>query len=128
MRVILEGDLVLNEALKKYFQFSSSSKIKKILKNQCIKVNDEVIKLGSHLLHKGDILDYNRFRPGADTETPFKVYFEDEYYVIIEKPPGILTVANDKEKEKNVLKLLQNYFKNTTHVKNKFKRIKSLLK
>ena len=42
------------------------------------------------------------------------IVYEDKNYIIINKPPGILTVSTDKEKEKTLFHKVFTYLKQKT--------------
>ena len=42
-------------------------------------------------------------------ELPFDVLFEDEHIIVVNKPSGLLTIANEKEKDKTLFHIVREY-------------------
>ena len=85
----------------------SKDKIKKLLKNKLVLVNDKVETKATTLLTKNDKV---RLLKGSST-LPFPIIYEDDNIIAIDKPSGLLTIADDKEKEKTVYHQVSNYLK-----------------
>ena len=70
-------------------------------------VNGKVVTKHDYLLKKGDLISFD----GKETNKGFKVIYEDELFLVIDKPYNLLNVATDKEKEKTAYVLLNHYIK-----------------
>ena len=73
----------------------TKKKIKSILKYHHVKVNKQTILKLPYTVKKNDqiILDLNA------EELPFKIIYEDDDIIVINKKAGLLTIATNKEKE-----------------------------
>lgn len=85
----------------------SKNKIKTLLKNNLVLVNDKVENKATYLLNKNDTV---RVLKGSFI-LPFPIIYEDDDIIAIDKPSDMLTIADDKEKEKTVYHLVSNYLK-----------------
>lgn len=56
--------------------------------------------------------------PSAGGNAPFPILYEDEHLLVINKPPKLLTVANDREKERTAYRQATAYVK-AQHVDNR---------
>ncbi|MDA0832999.1 MAG: RluA family pseudouridine synthase [Planctomycetota bacterium] len=88
------------------------TKIRQWLKYGSVQVNGEAITHSKHLLQAGDqvsILAASKVR--AETRFPrgMEVLFEDPSLIVIEKPEGLLSMANETEREKTAYAILTDY-------------------
>ncbi len=94
------------------FPQKSRSLLKAVLRDQQVLVDDKPVTQFDYLLKAGQTLEVlwektsPRHRPHG-----FKIVFEDEDLIVVEKPAGLLTVATDKEKRKTAYALLSDYVK-----------------
>ncbi len=90
-------------------------KVKSWLKYRAVRVNGIPIHQFDHPLHLGDIvmITQDRFAP-PETELPSGIHIlhEDEAIIVIDKPPGLLSIATDSEKEKTAYFKLNKYLNN----------------
>lgn len=94
----------------------SKSKIKSLLKHECISIDHEVttqfndpIKIGQVIR----IIEHNNQR-----DTVLKIIYEDADILVIDKPYGLLTIATSKDEEQTAYRLASAYVK-TQNVQNK---------
>lgn len=111
----------LLEQLFKLFPERSRTSVKTMLSKGQIQVNGEGVTAFDHPLRKGDRItvlpkgiSIARAMRSDARETVekagVKIYFEDENYIVVDKPSGMLTVATGKEK-KTLYSLLNAYIK-----------------
>ena len=111
----------LLEQLFKLFPDRSRTSVKTMLSKGQIQVNGEGVTAFDHPLRKGDRItvlpkgiSIARAMRSDARETVEKagvrIYFEDENYIVVDKPSGMLTVATGKEK-KTLYSLLNAYIK-----------------
>ncbi|MCQ2547639.1 MAG: RluA family pseudouridine synthase [Clostridia bacterium] len=97
--------------LKKYLANASLSQIYKIIRKD-LKVNSKRVK-ENHILHEGDILDLyigedelNKLvkeeKAFHGAKKQFKIVYEDENIIAVNKPAGLL-VHGDRQEKKNTL-------------------------
>ena len=94
---------------------SNRKKVKSWLNYKAVRVNGIPIHQFDHPLHLGDIvmITQDRFAP-PETELPSGIHIlhEDEAIIVIDKPPGLLSIATDSEKEKTAYFKLNKYLNN----------------
>ena len=111
----------LLEQLLALFPDRSRTSVKTMLSKGQIQVNGEGVTAFDHPLRKGDRItvlpkgiSIARAMRSDARETVekagVKIYFEDENYIVVDKPSGMLTVATGKEK-KTLYSLLNAYIK-----------------
>lgn len=100
-----------------YFKKDLSKKtIKNYIKNKMIKVNNVIITNNSYMLNIGDNVEIcyeKRVIPNYDLD----ILYEDEYLIAINKPSGLLSISNDKEKDFTAYRMVSDYIK-TNNKKN----------
>jgi 23S rRNA pseudouridine1911/1915/1917 synthase len=84
------------EFLSEQYPDSPRTRIKKLLKEGTIRVNDKPVTLYSYLLKPGDIVEVNKQAGNAARAgLPFPVLYEDQFVIVIDKPPGKPTSSTD---------------------------------
>ena len=75
---------------------SPRTRIKKLLQGGTIRVNDKPVTLYSYPLKPGDIVEVNKQAGNAARAgLPFPVLYEDQFVMVIDKPPGKPTSSTD---------------------------------
>ncbi len=92
-------------------------KVKQLLKHGSVRVNGKIITLNSYRLKPGDVIDFLS-REGAYAERlkanlSFKVLYEDDDMIAVDKPAGLLTMGTEDEKEDTL------YFELTEYIRAK---------
>ena len=95
----------------------SNKNIKNYIKNGMVKVNDKVITNSSYLLKNGDKIEISYLKKKIP-EYDLDILYEDEYLIAINKPCGLLSISNDKEKEITAYRMVSDYIKKNN--KNKY--------
>ena len=106
----VDKDINLLEAIFLFKKDMSKKSIKSYIKNKMIRVNDNVITNSSYLLNTSDIVEISyekRVIPKYDLD----ILYEDEYLIVINKPSGLLSISNDKEKEVTAYRMVSDYVK-----------------
>lgn len=85
--------------------------IKAFLKNECVYVNERVVRKHDFILEPKDKIVIKLFHTSLD------ILYEDEYLIIVSKPSGLLTISTSKEKERTLYKEVSSYVKK--NIKNK---------
>ena len=84
------------EFLTVQFPDSPRTRIKKLLQEGTIRVNDKPVTLYSYPLKPGNIVEINRQAGNASRAgLPFPVLFEDQFVIVVDKPPGRPTSSTD---------------------------------
>ena len=97
MKITINKPTPLFEFLIEHFSGSPRTRIKKILQNGCVYVNNQITTLHSFRLKAGDMVEINT-QAGtlAKASLPFPVLYEDPNLIVIEKPAGIVTSSTDE--------------------------------
>jgi len=114
---INHDNITLLNSISNFKKDLSNKTIKNFIKNKMVFVNDKVITNSSYVLYDGDVVEiyYNkRIIPNYELD----ILYEDEYLIAINKPSGLLSISNDKEKEVTAYRMVSDYVK--TNSKNKF--------
>lgn len=114
MEEIIKEEIELLSYLFKKFSKLSKNSVKNLLTSKKIVINDKVITQYNYLLKVGDRISFN----GKKETFGLKIIYEDDVFLVIDKPSSLLTVATDKEKEKTAYVLASRYIKQN-NVKNK---------
>ncbi len=72
---------------------TSKTKIRKLIKHGGVLVNGEPVHRPDHRLLPGQSVETRR----PISPSPFPILYEDPYMIAFEKPPGLLSVATDRE-------------------------------
>lgn len=112
-----EGNQRLDKFLKKYYKQAPLSSIYKIIRKD-LKVNGKR-KTESYILQKGDVLTlyiaesldkrYKKEKRMTKSKKQFKVVYEDENILIVDKPTGLLVHGDAREKKNTLLNQVQGY-------------------
>lgn len=90
----------------------SKNNIKSFLSHELVTVNGKVVTKYNYLLHIND-----RVKIGASKIDSFigkvNIIYEDDYFLVVDKPSGMLTVAteDDKDSNNNLYSVLSKYVK-----------------
>ena len=107
-KIIVEYDAEIYNYLRENLN-KSKNNIKTLLKNKCIYVNNKTVTQYNYIVHKNDIITIGK----SIKENTFtlKIIYEDNDIIVIDKPTKILTISNEKEKEKTLYREVSNYLK-----------------
>lgn len=86
----------LIEFLTEQYPDSPRTRIKKLLQSGTIRINERPVTLYSYPLKPGDIVEINKQAGNAARAgLPFPVLFEDQYFIVVDKPAGLSTSSTD---------------------------------
>jgi len=112
-RYEVRGDDTLLEWLLKNVSRMSKNKIKDTLAGRGIKVNNKIVTQFDHPLRKGDRIAISRSKRNDKFKSRYaKLVYEDNYIVVLEKLPGILSMAAGHS-SLNLKSVLDDYFAKT---------------
>jgi 23S rRNA pseudouridine1911/1915/1917 synthase len=108
----VESEGLLRELLASVLAGASGKRIDQLLRHKSVAVNGEVITRGTHPLAPGDVvtIHFDR-RPAPRAELPhgLRVIFEDDDIIVVDKPPGLLTIATEHQRERTAYAILTDY-------------------
>lgn len=87
--------------------------IKAVLRDRQVMVEGKVVTQFDYVVIPGQDVTVSWDRivtPNVPRE--LKIVHEDEHIIVIDKPPGILTIATSREKRKTIYSMLNDYVKN----------------
>ena len=106
IKVLEDGtivDIIFNS--KNYL---SKKKIKQYIKYEMVYVNDRKITNNNYLVKKNDIITIYYERK-VIKENNLEILYEDDDLIAINKPSGLLSISNNKEKEVTAFKMVREY-------------------
>jgi len=111
---INQEDTTLFESLCIFKKDLSHKTIKNYLKNKMVSVNGIIITKTNYPLKNNDIVEISYTKkviPSYDLD----ILYEDEYLIAINKPSGLLSIANDKEKVVTAYRMVSDYVKKNSN-------------
>jgi 23S rRNA pseudouridine1911/1915/1917 synthase len=98
--------------LTKSFPDKSRTAIKSLLTHKQVLVNQKSVSLHNYKLKPGDEVSIFKGKaPQEEDLTGIKILFEDNYFIVIEKAAGLLSISTSGEKEKTAYHMLSKYVK-----------------
>jgi len=84
-----------------------------LLTHRQVKVGQSVVTQYNHPLKAGQQVSITWTKVLQDHPARgLKIVFEDPYLIVVNKPPGLLSIATDKEKERTAYRILSDQLKN----------------
>lgn len=106
---VLEDSTLLN-ILSSELHDLSNKKIKSYIKYKMVEVNGRVVTNSSKVVKKGSLVKIY-FTKKVISESKLDIIYEDEDLIAIDKPAGLLSISNSKEKEETAFRLVSDYIK-----------------
>lgn len=106
--LIVDTQSNIYEYLRKNLN-KSKNNIKTLLKNECIYVNNKLVTKYNYIVKEKDIITIGKNI--KEKEFNLKIIYEDNNIIVIDKPTKILTISNNKEKEKTLYREVSKYLK-----------------
>lgn len=100
--------MTLLEKLATLFPGSSRRSRKQWLERGRVRVNGEVVRRGDDTVGEADRVELGTPPPPAFPPALRRI-FEDDEIVVVDKPPGLLTIATEREREKTAYRMLAEY-------------------
>lgn len=92
----------------------SKTDVRSLLKNRHVAIKGKAVTQFDTPLLPGDKVEINFGRAFFKFKNPqVKIVFEDEWLVVIEKASGLLSVANDRVREKNAFEIVREYVRHS---------------
>jgi len=110
LKTTVNKSLSLIEFLVDLYPDSPRTRIKKLLKNGAIRINNKPVTLHSYSLKPGDIVEASpQYAKAAKAGLPFPVLFEDRDIIVVDKPAGKSTSSTDGSI--NIQEILSDYLR-----------------
>ena len=106
---VIKEDTLLN-TISNSKTYLSKKKIKQYLKYDMIEVNNKKINNANYMVLEKDIITIYYERKIIN-ENKIEILYEDNDIIVINKPSGLLSISNDKEKEITAFKMVRDYVK-----------------
>ena len=87
----------------------SRNSIKSLLTNHRVSVDGAPISQYNFMLTKGDVVIISKTPIHKKTRSNLPIIFENEEFIAINKPSGLLSIASDKEKGSTAYRMLMDY-------------------
>ena len=107
-KVLEKGELL--ETLYVLFKDLSKKKIKNYLKDGGVLLNGKVVTKFNTPVKKNDIIELSKINK-THKKSNLDIIYEDEYFFVINKPAGLLSISTTKEKEKTAYHLVREFIK-----------------
>ena len=107
-KVLEKGELL--DTLYILFKDLSKKKIKNYLKDGGVLVNGKVVTKFNTPVKKNDIIELSKINK-THKKSNLDIIYEDEYFFVINKPAGLLSISTTKEKEKTAYHLVREFIK-----------------
>lgn len=107
---INHDNVTLLKSISNFKNDLSNKTIKNYIKNGMVKVNDKVITNSSFILSDNDKIEITYSKKKIN-DFNLDILYEDDYLIAINKPSGLLSISNDKEKEITAYRMVSDYVK-----------------
>ena len=107
---INHDNITLLNSISNFKKDLSNKTIKNYIKNGMVTVSNKIITNSSYLLHDGDKVEIS-YSKRIIPEYNLDILYEDDYLIAINKPSGLLSISNDKEKEITAYRMVSDYVK-----------------
>ena len=97
----------LFEYLKTNYPNKSKNNLKSLLKEEKVLVNNKIVTKYDYEIKEKDEIKIMNTKVNND----IKIMYEDKYIIVVIKPHNLLTISNEKEKEKTLFHIVSNYLK-----------------
>jgi 23S rRNA pseudouridine1911/1915/1917 synthase len=98
----------LRDRLHTLFPGTSGRGLKQWLELGRVRVNGAVVRRGDAAVGRGDRVELGA-PPPAPIPAPLRLVHEDAEILVIDKPPGLLTIADASERERTAYRLLRDW-------------------
>ncbi len=109
MKYHVKKNSSLLDFLKIHYAGASNSTIKSYFKNEQIKINNVLAKSQEDQLKQGDVVEVLKEGEKSKVKLPFKLVYEDDAILVVEKVAGVLTSGEGITKRPTLHKLVDTY-------------------
>lgn len=101
----VDNNYLLLNYLYKVVLNKSKNNIKSLLKNGNVLVNGNVTTKHDYEIKNNDIVDIDLLKVNSN----IKILYEDRYFIAVDKPSGLLSIALDNDDEENMYHYVRDY-------------------
>jgi 23S rRNA pseudouridine1911/1915/1917 synthase len=98
----------VRERMRQLFPGVSRRRVKQWLERGRVRVNGAVVRRGDVVVARHDRVELGAAAP-APIPAPLRLVHEDADIVVVDKPPGLLTIADAGERERTAYRLLRDW-------------------
>lgn len=106
-------DDTLRHRLQILYPGVSGRRLKQWLAGGRIRVNGLVVRRGDAAVGAGDRVELAR--PAVPFPEPLRLVHQDEHLIVVDKPPGLLTIATETERVRTAYRLLRDWMQAQDH-------------
>jgi len=112
MVITVKKETSLGELMLKEFKTASKTTVKKLITHGSVRVNGKMVTNPAEVVKEGSSVEYTKqtYVP-SKVKPPYPVWFEDEHFLIAEKPPGLLTIGDKGLGGTSFYKIMLDYVK-----------------
>ena len=100
----------LIDRLQSLYPDASRRSLRQWLAGSRVRVNGAIVLRGDVELDPGDRVELTSAAP-PECPAPLRLVHEDDHILVIDKPPGLLTIATDRERERTAYRLLRDWIR-----------------
>lgn len=101
---------MLLDVLYILYKDSSKKKVKGYLKSGCVYVDGMQVTKYDFWVKKGSTIEIRKENK-THKRSPLPILFEDEVFLVVDKPSGLLSIGTEKEKERTAYHKMRNFVK-----------------
>ncbi len=110
MKIIVKEEKNLIDYLVSNTDYTKT-KIKSLLKYKNITVNGKVPLNHDYVLRKGQVVEISKEKKASKIGN-IDIIYEDDSYLVVNKPSGMLTISTEKEKNRTLYHMVREYIHN----------------
>jgi 23S rRNA pseudouridine1911/1915/1917 synthase len=101
--------MMLRDRLQAMHPGSSRTAVKEWLEASRVRVNGQVVRRGDVAISEADRVVLTATPPPPFPVAVLRLVHEDDDIIVVDKPPGLLTVATERERERTAYRALAEY-------------------
>lgn len=110
IELVSDSNIKLIDLLKRQINGASNKTVKKYIRHEMVLINDKVVTNPNKMLKTNDKVTLY-YKKRTIPKIDIKIIYEDNDLIAIDKPSGLLSISNSKEKEKTAFRIVSDYIK-----------------
>lgn len=115
MRITIKEPAILLAFLQSKMPEASTTKLRSLLKHKAVLLDGKPVVVANTPIARGQILEIlstaQRSVENARREAPFKILYEDDVLIAVDKPRGLLSIAREDEPDETLYTQVFDYLK-----------------